>query len=123
MKIYNAVGLAVLALYAFSAAYFAPPELGAVRGFLVGEVYLLLSWFLCGVYLSDVIHLGIAHRSLDYKDWFLQSITVLNNTVGIYVNPTTWVNRHRLHHKHSDHEGDPNKLADDGLFRTLYLCI
>jgi fatty-acid desaturase len=33
------------------------------------------------------------------------------------------VNRHRLHHKHSDHAGDPNKLAGDGFWRTLYLCV
>jgi fatty-acid desaturase len=33
------------------------------------------------------------------------------------------VSRHRLHHKHSDHPGDPNKLASDGFWRTLYLCL
>ena len=43
--------------------------------------------------------------------------------VGIYVNPVTWVSRHRLHHKFSDHPGDPNKLAADGFWRTLYLCL
>ena len=35
----------------------------------------------------------------------------MNNTFGVYINPITWVNRHRLHHKFSDHPGDPNKLA------------
>ena len=28
---------------------------------------------------------------------------VVNNTFGVYVNPITWVNRHRLHHKYADH--------------------
>jgi fatty-acid desaturase len=28
-----------------------------------------------------------------------------------------------LHHKHSDGPGDPNKLAADGFWRTLYLCV
>lgn len=123
MKIYNVVGAAVLAAYAIAAAVFAPASLGMVKGLVIGEVYLVLSWFLCGLYLADLIHLGIAHRSLDYKEWFLKVVTIVNNTVGIYVNPTTWVNRHRLHHKYSDHDGDPNKLASDGLWRTLYLCI
>jgi stearoyl-CoA desaturase (delta-9 desaturase) len=67
--------------------------------------------------------MGIAHRALDYKEWFIKAVTVLNNTIGIYVNPVTWVNRHRLHHKNSDHDGDPNKLAGDGFWRTMYLCL
>jgi fatty-acid desaturase len=33
------------------------------------------------------------------------------------------VNRHRLHHKNSDHDGDPNKLASDGFWRTMVLCV
>jgi stearoyl-CoA desaturase (delta-9 desaturase) len=123
MKIYNATGVAAIVLHTFISAYFAPPEIGVWRGLLIGEAYLVASWFLCGLYLSDVIHLGIAHRSLDYRPWFMKCVTLLNNTIGLYVNPVTWVNRHRLHHKHSDHAGDPNKLAEDGFFRTLWLCV
>jgi fatty-acid desaturase len=33
------------------------------------------------------------------------------------------VNRHRLHHTYADHEGDPNKLAADGFWKTLRLCL
>jgi fatty-acid desaturase len=39
------------------------------------------------------------------------------------VNPREWVNRHRHHHAFSDHTGDPNKLASDGFWRTLYLSF
>ena len=56
--------------------------------------------------------LGIAHRSLDYKEWFIKAVTIVNNTFGIYVDPIAWVNRHRLHHKNSDHDGDPNKVGE-----------
>jgi hypothetical protein len=38
-------------------------------GIVVGVGYLLISWFLGGLYLSDMIHLGIAHRALDGL-WF-----------------------------------------------------
>ena len=76
-----------------------------------------------GLYLADILHLGIAHRSLDYKVWFIKAVTVFTSTFAIYVDPIGWVNRHRLHHKHSDHPGDPNKLAGDGFWRTLMLCI
>ena len=34
--------------------------------------------------------MGIAHRALDYKDWFVKSLTVVNNTFGVYINPVTW---------------------------------
>jgi stearoyl-CoA desaturase (delta-9 desaturase) len=67
--------------------------------------------------------LGIAHRSLDYKEWFIKAVAVVNNTFGLYVDPIAWVNRHRLHHIHADHPGDPNKVSGDGFWRTLYLCL
>jgi stearoyl-CoA desaturase (delta-9 desaturase) len=67
--------------------------------------------------------MGIAHRALDYKEWFIKAVTVVNNVFGIYVGPVAWVNRHRLHHLNSDHDGDPNKLASDGLWQTLYRCM
>jgi fatty-acid desaturase len=103
--------------------YSAPTHLGPWKGLLIGGAYFIFCWFLAGLYLADVLHLGIAHRSLDYKEWFIKVVTVVNNTFGIYVEPISWVNRHRLHHKNSDHDGDPNKIASDGLWRTLYQCV
>jgi len=123
LRIYNVVGYTTLLVYASACLYFAPAHLGPWAGLGVGVVYLLAGWLVLGIYLSCVVHMGIAHRALDYKDWFVKSLTVLNNTVGIYVNPVTWVNRHRLHHRFSDQPGDPNKLASDGFWRTLRLCL
>ena len=123
MKIYNLVGCIIILSYMLACMYFAPPYIGPWMGLLIGAAYFLTFWFLAGLYLADVLHLGIAHRSLDYKDWFIKLVTVANNLFGLYVDPIGWVNRHRLHHKHSDHPGDPNKLASDGFWRTLYLCV
>jgi len=123
MKGYNVAGYALIVAYALACLYFAPPDTGPWVGLLIGATYFLTCWLVGGLYLSCVIHMGIAHRALDYKEWFIKAITVVNNTFGVYVNPTTWVKRHRLHHKHSDHPGDPNKLASDGFWRTLYLCL
>jgi len=89
----------------------------------IGFGYLVMSWFLAGVYLSDVMHMGITHGGLDYKEWFIKGVTLLNNTLGVYVDPVSWVNRHRLHHRYADHHGDPNKLDGDGFWSTLYLCL
>jgi len=123
VRIYNAVGYGALLLYAAACLYFAPAHLGPWAGLLIGAAYLLACWFIAGVYLSCVIHMGIAHRALNYKEWFVKAITVVNNAFGVYVNPITWVNRHRLHHRFSDHPGDPNKLSADGFWRTLRLCL
>jgi stearoyl-CoA desaturase (delta-9 desaturase) len=123
MKSYDVAGYAIVLAYALACMFFAPPHIGPWVGLAIGAVYFVGSWFVCGVYLSSVIHMGIAHRALDYKPWFLKSLTVFNNTFGLYVNPITWVNRHRLHHKFADHPGDPNKLAADGFWRTLWLCL
>jgi sn-1 stearoyl-lipid 9-desaturase len=123
MKIYLVAGYVVLASYALACTYFAPAHIGPWAGFAIGAAYFLVVWFVAGVYLSLVIHLGIAHRSLDYQEWFVKALTIANNLFGVYVNPITWVNRHRLHHRFADHDGDPNKLASDGFWRTMVLCL
>jgi stearoyl-CoA desaturase (delta-9 desaturase) len=123
LKIYNAAGYACLLVYAAASAFFAPAHLGPWAGLGVGMAYLVVCWFFAGVYLSCVIHMGIAHRALDYKEWFVQSLSLVNNAFGVYIAPGTWVNRHRLHHRYADHAGDPNKLASDGFWKTLYLCL
>ena len=78
MKIYNAVGYACLILYAAASALLAPAHLGPWAGLAVGMAYLVVCWFCAGVYLSCVIHMGIAHRALDYKDWFVKSLSLVN---------------------------------------------
>jgi len=123
MKIYNVIGYSIIFLYVLACAYSAPAQLGPWTGMLIGAAYFIFCWFMGGLYLSDVLHLGIAHRALDYKEWFIKAVMVVNNVFAIYVGPISWVNRHRLHHKHSDHSGDPNKLSDDGFWRTMYLCL
>ena len=108
MNIYNAVGYTIIFTYALACMYFAPLHIGPWAGLLIGAAYFLACWFIGGLYLSSVMHMGIAHRALDYEDWFVKTLTVVNNTFGVYINPVAWVNRHRLHHKFSDHPGDPN---------------
>lgn len=122
MKSYNLIGYLIILSYFLACVYFAPAHLGLWNGLLIGAVYFVFCWFVCGVYLADILHMGIAHRALDYKEWFMKAVAIVNNVFGLYVNPITWVNRHRLHHKNSDHDGDPNKVSGDGFWRTAYLC-
>jgi stearoyl-CoA desaturase (Delta-9 desaturase) len=123
VKIYNLTGYLIILTYLLACMYSAPTHLGPWTGLLIGGVYFIFCWFLGGLYLADVLHLGIAHRSLDYKEWFIKAVAVVNNIFALYVNPISWVNRHRLHHKNADHEGDPNKVSGDGFWRTMYLCL
>ena len=123
MRIYNVIGYGLIVLYAAACMAFAPPAIGPWAGLGIGAAYFIACWFVGGVYLSCVIHMGIAHRALDYKPWFIKTITVVNNLFGVYIDPVSWTNRHRLHHRYADHEGDPNKLAADGAWRTLWLCL
>jgi fatty-acid desaturase len=123
LRSYNVIGYALIVCYAAACMALAPPAFGPWGGLLIGAAYFIACWFVGGLYLSCVIHMGIAHRALDYQPWFVKTITIVNNTFGVYINPITWVNRHRLHHAFSDHPGDPNKLASDGPWRTLRLCL
>lgn len=123
MKIYNLVGYSIVLVYIAGCLALAPPHLGPAWGLLIGAGYFIFFWFLCGLYLADVLHLGIAHRALDYPQWFIEAVVLANNLFGLYVDPIGWVNRHRLHHRYSDHPGDPNKLGSDGFWRTLWLCV
>lgn len=123
MKIYNIVGYTILVVYASVCLYFAPAHLSIWASLLIWAAYLIACWFSGGLYLSAVIHMGVAHRALEYKEWFIKAVTLANNTFGVYIDPVSWVNRHRLHHTYSDHAGDPNKLAADGFWKTMYLCM
>ncbi len=123
MKIYNVIGYSLIVLTVLTGGLVAPDKWGFTLGAGVALLYLVLIWFMGGLYLSDIIHMGIAHKTLDYRPGFLKLVVVVWNLFGIYINPTTWVNRHRHHHAFSDHSGDPNKLAEDGFWKTMYLCI
>jgi len=123
VRIYNVIGYGLIVFYALACMAFAPPAIGPWGGLAIAAAYFLACWFVGGVYLSCVIHMGVAHRALDYKPWFIKALTVVNNTFFVYINPVTWVNRHRLHHRYADHDGDPNKLSADGAWRTLWLCL
>jgi len=123
VKSYNFVGYLIILCYLLASLYLAPAHMAPWAAFMIAAAYFIFCWFLGGLYLADVLHLGIAHRSLDYREWFMKAVTLTNNVFGLYVDPIAWVNRHRLHHRHADHDGDPNKLGSDGFWRTMVLCV
>ena len=58
MRIYNVLGYSALGLQLALSAWLAPPSLGPWWGMAIGFGYLVMSWFLAGVYLSDVMHMS-----------------------------------------------------------------
>jgi hypothetical protein len=36
---------------------------------MAGMLYMMMLWFM-GVFVSDILHLGISHRALDFTNWF-----------------------------------------------------
>ena len=81
MKSYNAIGYLIILLYLLACVYSAPAQMGPLMALLIGGAYFIFCWFTAGLYLADVLHLGIAHRSLDYKEWFIKLVSAVNNVV------------------------------------------
>jgi sn-1 stearoyl-lipid 9-desaturase len=123
LRIYNVAAYLTVFGYLAACALIAPLRGDAWLGLEVGAGYFLFVWLLGGFYVGITLHLGLAHRSLDVAPWFIHAVALLANTLGVYVNPVTWCNRHRLHHIYSDHDGDPNKLERDGMLRTVWLML
>ena len=123
MKVYNAIGYTIIFLHIAVSGALAPSEWGPWVGMGIGFGYLVIMWFFGGIYLSNMLHMGLAHKALTYNPFFIKTITLFFNAFGIYVNPTTWVDRHRHHHTYSDSEGDPYKHDEDGFWKTLYNCF
>jgi len=55
--------------------YSAPAHLGTLDWNVDWRCLFYLLLFSGGLYLADILHLGIAHRSLDYKEWFMKVVT------------------------------------------------
>lgn len=123
MKSYCVIGWSLIAAHIAAAAFLAPPEWGMLNGALAAAAYLCFIWLVSGLYVAHILHMGIAHRAIEFRRQFVDAISVINGIAGIYVDPRAWVNRHRHHHAFSDKAGDPSKTGDEGFWKTLYLCL
>jgi fatty-acid desaturase len=120
MRGYIIIGYIVVAIALLAGALLFPFHGSPLASLGVTIAYYAAVWFLAGIYLGNLVHLGLAHRAMDVKPWFLYLVMGVNNTLGCYLNLITWSRRHRLHHLYSDHAGDPNKRPEDGFWVTFY---
>ena len=77
MATYNTSGYLLIILHVSIGGMVSPDSWGFLAGAIGAFVYLVFVWFLAGVYLTDVIHMGVAHRALVYKPWFTKFISVI----------------------------------------------
>lgn len=97
----NSIGLAIVhlgALLAFVPAFFTWQALvvAAVLSYLTGVLGVTLNY-----------HRTLTHRSLRMIRP-LEYFTAFLGTLAFQGAPISWVGTHRVHHKYSDHRGDPH---------------
>lgn len=73
-------------------------------------VFALLYWITLGVGLTLGYHRLLSHRSFIVPKW-LEYIIVTCGALALQGGPIEWIGTHRLHHQHSDKEGDPHNAS------------
>jgi sn-1 stearoyl-lipid 9-desaturase len=103
----NAAGLNVITFVAMTAFH-----IGAVAAFFFfdwGAILATLAlWYISGsLGIGMGYHRLLTHRGFKTPKWVEYFLT-LCGTLALEGGPIFWVATHRIHHQHSDHEGDPH---------------
>jgi stearoyl-CoA desaturase (delta-9 desaturase) len=81
-------------------------------------LFLLLSWITGGLGVCLGYHRLLTHWSFKTFPWMRRSLAMLGTLSGEGP-PITWVGVHRMHHRHSDKEGDPHSPQDGGWWSHI----
>ncbi|AUC60697.1 stearoyl-CoA desaturase (delta-9 desaturase) DesC [Cyanobacterium sp. HL-69] len=94
--------------------YMATIHLAALFAFLPSNfswgavgIFFVLYWLTACIGITLGFHRLVSHRSFETPKW-LEYIIVLCGCLACQGGPIQWVGLHRVHHKFSDHEGDPH---------------
>ena len=79
---------------------------------------LVLHWFAVGFGISLGYHRLHTHRGYKTSKAF-EYFLALCGTLTLEGGPIFWVATHRVHHQHSDHEGDPHTPHDGGFWAHM----
>ena len=89
-------------------------HLGALAVFIPGMfswsalgVMFALWWVTGGIGISLCYHRLLTHRSLTVPKW-VEYVCAVIATLSLQGGPIEWVSTHRIHHAHTDKEGDPH---------------
>jgi stearoyl-CoA desaturase (delta-9 desaturase) len=81
-------------------------------------VALVLHWFAIGFGIALGYHRLHTHRSYTTPKWFEYFLATCG-TLTLEGGPIFWVATHRIHHQHSDQEGDPHSPNDGGFWAHM----
>ena len=68
---------------------------------------------------SILLHRHYCHKQFKVPVWF-ETIGLAMLMVACIRTPIGWIASHRMHHEHSDHEGDPHAVSQVGYWRVLF---
>jgi len=77
----------------------------------------LISYLYHGLGITLGYHRLLAHRSFKVPRW-LEYLIISGGYLCFEGSPISWVTNHRLHHRFSDHDGDPHS-PKDGLWHAF----
>src|SRR6187401_1389515 len=81
-------------------------------------VALALHWMAVGFGISLGYHRLHTHRGYKTSKAFEYFLAICG-TLTLEGGPIFWVATHRVHHQHSDHDGDPHTPRDGGLWAHM----
>jgi stearoyl-CoA desaturase (delta-9 desaturase) len=81
-------------------------------------LFLILGWMTGGLGVCLGYHRLLTHGSFKTYPWMRRLFAFLGALSGEGP-PITWVAVHRLHHQHSDREGDPHSPSDGGWWSHI----
>jgi stearoyl-CoA desaturase (delta-9 desaturase) len=119
----SVAGIVLLGSIFTACGFLAPKGWGFTLGAAVSLAYVLAAWLIGGLYMSAVLHVGIAHRAADLNGTFVKLVVLVQNVFVVPIDPVEWVRRHRYHHAHPDGPADPNRHEGDGFLKTLSVAF
>ena len=81
-------------------------------------VLLLLNWMVASLGIGIGYHRLLTHRSFRAPKWLEYTLTILG-TLAIQDGALKWVTTHRVHHAHTDTDGDPHSPRNGGYWAHL----
>src|SRR5262249_32987696 len=82
---------------------------------LLSVVLIVVVTRLVGLGVTLGLHRYFSHRAFKTSRWFQFALAAAGCT-ALQKGPLWWAAHHRLHHKHSDREGDPHSPVRDGFW-------
>ena len=83
---------------------------------------LVLTWVSGGLGITLGYHRMLTHRSFKSYGWLRYGLTMLG-CLAWQGGPVTWVSVHRVHHRHSDEDGDPHTPTHGFAWAHMFWCM